>query len=929
MPRLTVLLLLTFFISIGAAAQSQIMGAIADTAEKKALVNSSVMLLRPKDSTLIRFTRTDASGHFLLKNIPPGGYLIVVTYPAYADHVDTLTLKDSANLVLPPIGMVLKSQLLQEVVVRGRGAIRIKGDTTEFVADSFHTQAGATVEDLLKKLPGIQVDKDGKITAQGESVKKVLVDGEEFFGDDPTLVTQNLKADMVDKVQVFDKKSDQANFTGIDDGQRDKTINLKLKDNKKNGYFGRATASAGTDGYYDEELLANYFKKKLKLAAYGFLSNTGKIGLNWQERDNYGQSFASNLDVDESTGFVTFNGNFNDDLTNWDGQYSGQGFPTVKTGGVHYNDKWNDEAQSLNGNYKYMDLSISGNSTTNSENILPDTFFYNNQSQKFNREIIRQNFSGVYEWKIDSTSSIKLSADGGNDHKIENELDSSIALASDSSLVNRSIRTLNTVGDNLGYNSNLLWRKKLGKPGRTISFNVRENYSDNTESGYLYSNTSFYSDGAVVQDSIVDQYKKYKTTNILLDSRLVYTEPLGKGSYLGVDYGAGINNTHSDRNSYNNDGAGKYIMLDSLYSNNYQFDILNQRAGLSYTLVKKKLRLTAANDVGFASYKQTDLVADTSVRRNFVNWYPNAALSYQFAPQTRLFVSYRGNTTPPTLQQLQPIASNENPLNVIVGNPGLKPQFQNSFNAGYNSFHILTEQNIFANFGYTFTLNAISNSQNVSDTTGKVTTQSVNVSGNHSFRGYLGYGFKWKGPGLNININGNFNESNNITIVNNFNNITRSGTYTGGVNFWKSKEKKYELFLNANVTYTTSQSSDDPALTTKYFTYQIDPGGDVYLPLHFQIHADADMNIRQKTPVFTTNNNVFLVNGWIGKKFLKNDQLLLKAAVNDLLNQNNGFNRNVSSSFITQNTYTTIKRYFLFSVVWNFAKAGVPVPNRN
>jgi Outer membrane protein beta-barrel family/Carboxypeptidase regulatory-like domain len=929
MPRLTFITLCILLLSLGAAAQTQLSGLIADTAEKKALVNSSVMLLRPKDSTLIRFARTDATGHFLLKNVPPGNYLIVVSYPAYADHVDTFTLKDSATLDLPPIGMVLKSQLLQEVVVNGRGAIRIKGDTTEFVADSFKTQAGATVEDLLKKLPGIQVDKDGKITAQGESVKKVLVDGEEFFGDDPTLVTQNLRADMVDKVQVFDKKSDQANFTGIDDGVRDKTINLKLKDNKKNGYFGRATASAGTDGYYDEELLANYFKKKEKLAVYGFLSNTGKIGLNWQERDNYGQSFASNLDVDDNTGFVTFNGDVNDDLSNWDGQYSGQGFPTVKTGGAHYNDKWNDDAQSLNGNYKYMDLSINGISTTNSENILPDTFFYNNSYQKFNRQIIRQNFSGVYEWKIDSTSSIKLSADGGNDHKIENELDSSIALASDSSLVNQNIRTLSTTGDNLGYNSNLLWRKKLGKPGRTISFNVRENYSDKTETGYLYSNTMFYSDGAVVQDSLVDQYKKYTTTNILLDSRLVYTEPLGNGSFLGVDYGAGINNTHSDRNSYNNDGFGKFVVLDSLYSSNYQFDIFTQRAGLSYNLVRKKFRLTAANDVAFADYKQTDLVADTSVRRSFVNWYPNAIFSYQFAPQTRLFVRYYGNTTPPTLQQLQPIESNENPLNVIIGNPGLKPQFQNQFNVGYNSYHILTQQSIFANFGYTFTLNAIGNSQNVNDTTGKETTQSVNVNGNHTFRGYFGYGFKWKGPELNINFNVNFNQNYNTTIVNNFNNVTRSGTYTGGFYLWKSKEKKYELSLNGNVTYTTSESSDDQALKTQYFTYQLDPGGDVYLPLHFQIHGDADLNIRQKTPVFNTNNNVFLVNGWIGKKFLKNDQLLLKAGVNDLLNQNNGFNRNVSSSFITQNTYSTIKRYFLFSVVWNFAKAGTPVPKEN
>ena len=259
-----------------------------DTLEKKGLKNASILLLRPADSILLYHTRTDAAGHFQFPHVPTGHYLLLTTYPSYADYVDELEVRDTGSLDLSTIPMVLRSQLLEEVVVKGTGAVRIKGDTTEFNADSFRTEAGATVEDLLKKLPGIQVDRNGKITAQGEAIKKVLVDGEEFFGDDPTLVTQNLRADMIDKVQVFDKKSDQATFTGIDDGQREKTINLKLKDSKKNGYFGRLTAGGGSDGYYDEEAMANYFRKKEKIAGYGIISNTGKTGLNWSERDNYG-----------------------------------------------------------------------------------------------------------------------------------------------------------------------------------------------------------------------------------------------------------------------------------------------------------------------------------------------------------------------------------------------------------------------------------------------------------------------------------------------------------------------------------------------------------------------------------------------------------------------------------------------------------------
>ena len=209
---------------------------------------------------------------------------------------------------------------------------------------------------------------------------------------------------------------------------------------------------------------------------------------------------------------------------------------------------------------------------------------------------------------------------------------------------------------------------------------------------------------------------------------------------------------------------------------------------------------------------------------------------------------------------------------------------------------------MFANFSYSFTSNAIRSSVNFNDTTGKQTTQSVNVSGNHTLRGYLNYSFKINGPDLHVNVSGNFNQSNNVTIVNDFTNVTRSNNYSGGFGLWKSKEKVYEISLNGNVTYTTSASSDNPAVFTHYFTYVIDPGTDVFLPWHLQIHGDADLNIRPKSAAFPTNNNVFIVNGWIGKKLLKNDQLLLKAAVNDLLDQNTGFNRNVSSSFISQNT---------------------------
>lgn len=929
MRTLLVLLLLTILLSKYSSAQSSLIsGTIKDTIEKKSLTNASVLFLRTTDSIMIRFSRTDKDGNFRAKKLPYGSYLLLVTSPGYADYVDSLIIKDSADIVLPEIPLIPKSALLEQVVVNGsKGGIRLKGDTIEFKADSFHTQAGATVEELLKKLPGIQVDKNGKITAQGEKVQKVLVDGEEFFGDDPTLVTQNLRADMVDKVQVYDKKSDQAAFTGIDDGQRTKTIDLKLKANKKNGYFGKISAGAGTDGYYDNQVMLNAFRNKQKLAAYGIFSNTGKTGLNWQERDKYGQSFASGIDYDETTGGFSFSGSSND-LDTWDGNYNGQGLPSVKTGGLHYNNKWDGDLKTINGNYKVMQLNETGKSTTNSQYILPDTLYYNHQEEKFNNQILRHSADGSYEIKFDSTSTLKVMADGGIDHKITNSAWISEALASDSSLVNQNTRTTNAIGDTRVLNSNLLWRKKLPKKGRSLSVNLRENYSKSNSDGYLLSRTQFYQGGTPSTDSIIDQYKNYHTDNLLLDSRINYNEPLSASSFLVGNYGISISRNNSDRYSYNRGPGGKYSAIDSAYSNNYQFNIITQKGGLAYSLVTKKLRFNAGGNIGFSSFDQRDMIADTSVKRKFVNWNPQASFNYSFTRQQRLGIYYNGSTIQPTVQQLQPIKTNEDPLNITIGNPGLKPQFRNDFHIYYNDYKVMTQRGIFANAGFNFTQNAIVGSEYV-DSSGRRISQSINVNGNYTISGYLGYNFKWKKPQINVDLNTNLNKSNNVSYVNNLLNKTNSGNYSLGLGLNKSVDKKFELNLNSNATYTQSRSSINTGITTDYWTWQINPSLDIFFPLKFQLHGDADINLRQKTSVFQNNNNVTLLNGWIGKKFLKNDALLIKASGNDLLDQNAGFNRTVNSNFITQNTYTTIRRYFLFSIVWNFNKTGATATGKD
>jgi hypothetical protein len=342
-------------------------------------------------------------------------------------------------------------------------------------------------------------------------------------------------------------------------------------------------------------------------------------------------------------------------------------------------------------------------------------------------------------------------------------------------------------------------------------------------------------------------------------------------------------------------------------------------------LVKKRLRLNAGTNIGFTSFHQRDLQSDTTAQRKFVNWYPQASLAYSFANQSRLHLYYSGSTLQPTLEQLQPIHTNEDPLNVTVGNPGLKPQFNNRIGLSLFDYKILTDRNIWVNLSYSFTQNAISSMSTV-DSSGRRVSQSINVNGNHTFSANINYDFKWKGPDVHVGLFTEVNNNSSVSIVNGLPNTTNSGSYQLGFGLSKSMEKKYEISLRPSATYTQSRSSINTGVSTDYWTYNISPAVDLFLPLKFQVHTEGDISLRQKTPVFTTNNNVTLLNAWIGKKFLKNDALLLKASGNDLLNQNIGFNRTVNSNFITQNTYSTIKRYFMLSIVWSFTKAGAPAP---
>jgi len=926
--KFTILLIISccfLYFSLLAQTSYSVKGVIVDTSAKTKLVNTSISVLNAKDSILRKFTRAAADGSFVINNVGRGKLILLVTYPGYADYVEQFSL-DSAHSThdFGTLNMILKAKLLADVIIKGaRAAIKIKGDTTEFDARAFKIQPNAKVEDLLKQLPGIQVDKDGKITAQGQTVTKVLVDGEEFFGDDPTLVTKNIRADMVDKVQLYDKKSDQAAFTGIDDGQKTKTINIKLKEDKKNGYFGKVDIGDGTDGYYEGQLLFNMFKAKQKFSAYATVGNNGKIGLGWQDNQKYGTS--DNISFGDDGG-IYITGGSGDGLDSFNGQYNGQGTPLARNGGVHYDSKWNGDKESINANYKIGSLEVDGTSNTLTQNNTPKGIFNSNSNQAFNNFMFRQKADLTYQVKLDTTSDLKLKVDGTLKDTHTKSNYSSTNMAGADTLLNDNTRSIDNHDNTKIFNVSAFYTKKFKKKGRTLSFLASMSENETNSYGYLKSKTDYYNPvniGKLDSTQYIDQYKTADVKSSEFKTNLTYTEPLSTAFSVIFNYGIGVNNGTSNLNSFNPSAPGVYnLKVDSL-SNNYKLNELSNQTGAIFNYAGKKVTINFGAKVANVNFDQTDEVSGIQFKRNFVDWFPQANFSYRIAQQQGISLHYNGSTVQPTLTQIQPIAVNTDPLNITIGNPNLTPSFTNRVGAYYNSYKVISGQYIFIYGNYSFTSNPIV-SNLVTDSTGKTTNQYINLSSKKQSNYNLNIEFDQNitkidvRAGFNLGINGN----NSYNLSNNDINLTNSLTYNLQAHLSKSAEKKYDTYLNFGPNYTFGGSSLQPGINNNGSGFDASWGFTFYLPAKLQVGTDGSYEWRGKTETFNTDFNRTLVNASIAKTFLKQDNLKLAVSANDLLNQNAGFTRSSSANFITQNTYSTIRRYLLVSITYDFDKMG-------
>ncbi|MEO6136801.1 MAG: TonB-dependent receptor [Ginsengibacter sp.] len=912
-------LLFCLYSSISFCQSSFIKGTIKDSSSDVNTANAVVSILNQKDSTLVAFSRSDKSGNFSAGPLTNGDYLVMITFPKYGDYVDKISLNGKETANLNTVYITQKSKLLAEIIVRQQ-AIRIKGDTTEFTADSFYVKPNATVEDLLKELPGIQVDKDGKITAQGQQVQKVLVDGEEFFSDDPTIATRNLRADAIDKVQVFDKKSDQAEFTGIDDGQKTKTINLKLKEDAKKGYFGKLSVG-GLDQYYNAQALINAFKAKRKLSAFVIASSTDQTGLNFQDASSLGFGGGGNFQIDDGSGAIFITGSGSDEFGA--SGSAGPGLPESIKGGVHFSNKWAEDKYNAGGNYLFNKLSQRSAGNTFRQNILLDSLYYDRESSEAHSNKMRNSLSGNVEIQLDSSSSLKINANGYIGNTESNTQNNSEALSEENKVVNNSIRNTIRNLDNGSLNTSVLYRKKFKKKGRTISVSLEEKYNESKSDGFLYNTANFFdvSNNTIFKKDTTDQKKLNNTQSSSIGAKATYTEPLSQKSFLEFNYTLNNSNSNQKRLTYNKDISSKYTNLVDSLSNEFKYIYNTHSVGANFRYNAKKYNFSFGGNVANTAFQQTDLVKDTTRKYNYYNFFPRANFNYKFSSFSNLGLNINGSTTQPTIDQLQPITDNSNPLNIVVGNPALKQQFRTTANLTYTNFQILNEQYVFLGAVFNSTADQISNSYTI-DALGRRVSKYINTNGNYYFGLYGGFNAKIPKTNIRYNINPNVGLSHNTNFVNGIKNVSNSSNYGINTGIRLNKKEKYEIGFTANPSYNVSKSSISKTSNTNYWIYNFEVNGNFQLPGKIEFGTTVDFNFRQKINAFDNNNNVILWNAYIEKKFFKTDALTLRASINDILDQNKGYRRSIQPYAIEESNYLTFRRYGLITLTYNYNNKG-------
>lgn len=861
----------------------RVKGRIIDKETQQPLADATVALLYAKDSSRAAMEFTDKNGGFILEGVSPGAYQLLITYIGYQQQLKAInipadTLMQLGNISLQRTGVTLGMVEIVEV----RAPMVVKKDTLEFNADYYKVRENAVMEELLKKLPGVEIAPDGTIKVNGEIVKRILVDGKPFFGDDPKLAIRNLPADMIDKVQLIDRKSDQAQFTGAEDGKKEKAINITVKKNRKESFIGSLAAGYGTDNRFAANATINRFGEGEQISFLGSANNINNPG--------FLQGSGQGIGV------------------------GGNGITRNWNGGVNYNRDLNKQLK-IGGSYMMNNSRTENERNSARQNLLPDTTYYYNQDALTVDNQMSHIVDLRAEYRPDTMNFLMVS--GNFNFMTSNSLQENLyeSLNGKQQLVNSGQLRNNNKSNAPNAGLSAFFGKQFKKQGRKFSANFYFMNNVNDQESYNWSNSLFMQPNGDTSRDSINQRNDINNRHRLIQFSVTYSEPVFKDHVVDFFYAHIRDYTKADKFTRDyNTAKGIYDRLNDSLSNAFENVTTFHVGNISLRAKKQKYDYTIGWNIMWSQLDNKDISSLTRLKRGTFNFFPTAFFNYAFTGNNRLRFSYNGSPQQPSVSQLQPVTDNSNPLYIQEGNPDLKVSFSHNFTMGYTAMNTSTFQSFNANIFATIVKDNVVN-MNWFDSLGRQVSRPVNVNGAYNMGANIVNVFPLKKMQTAINTNTTINLSRDFSYINGAKGEIRNLNIIQGLSFNYTHKSLLDFSIAASANYNSVKYSVQQSNNTNYFNYTFTFNTNVNLPLGFIIGGNLDYILNAGRPA-GYNLDATLLNGFISKNLFPNGQGLLKLQVFDLLDRNVSINRNVGENYIEDIQTRVLQRFFMLSFSW-------------
>lgn len=899
------MLLMILFSPMAFAQQSgvNVTGSVVEQGSDTPIEQATVRLLNVKDSAMVRGVVSARNGSFTLKNVKKGSYLLHITFIGYDPLYQPLQITGKKNPV--NVGKLELSdgaiELGEAVVIGKAPEVTVRNDTVEYNADSYKVTEGSVLEDLLKKMPGVEVDSEGKITVNGKEVKKVMVDGKEFFSDDPKVASKNLPAKMIDKLQVLDKKSDMAQMTGFDDGEEETVINLTVKPGMKQGWFGNAYGGYGSKDRYEGNAMVNRFVNNDQITFMGGANNTNNMGF-------------SDL---ASTMFSGMGGGGG----RRGGFGAGSGITSSGNAGLNFSKEFKPDKLTLGGNTRYSHSDNDARSKSDRQNILPgDSSSYDNSEAMSRTKSDNFGVDFRLEWKPDTMTQLIFRPSFSLSHSMNDNFSDATTLDNERDTVNTNKSSNYSESNGYNLNASIDFSRKLNNKGRVFSATLSGGNSDSYSDGMNRSDIVYFNQTDALKNSIIDQRSRYDNKGFNYRAYVSWVEPIGHNNFIQATYSISQRKQEALKNVYNQDANGIYNVLDSAYSQSYRNNFISQRASLSFKSQRAKFNYTIGLNLDPSYSSSENFVGDTTlskITRKVVNLSPMAQFNYMFDKRTNLRIMYNGRTSQPSMTQLQPVADISDPTNITIGNPDLNPRYTNNVFIRFQQFTPEKQRAFMIMANGSYIINDIVSYTSYNQETGVKTTTYKNVNGNYSgnVRMMLNTPLKNKKFSINSMTMASFANSNGY--INEEKNTNRNLILSerGGIDF---RSSYLDLGVNGNIRYNATSNSLQKENNQNTFNYGAGGYTTIYLPLNFKIESDVNWSTNSGYGDGFKQNEV-LWNASASKSFLKNNQGTLRFKIYDILQQRSNISRSVTASYIQDSEYNTLGSYFMVHFIYRFS----------